>query len=80
MPYTVSVLYETRAIQSNIVLCVKEILSTNLEGTLDGKGLYLTVNPKLSPKTDNISFVLIFNINILIVLEEVLEGSDQEWF
>ena len=80
MPYTVSVLYETRYIQSNIVLCVREIPSANLEGTLDGEGLYLTENPRLSPKTDNISFVLIFNINISIVLEEVLEGSDQECF
>ena len=47
---------ETRDIQSNITLCLKEFPRAKPEGTLEGKGLYLTVYPESSPNTDIISF------------------------
>ena len=47
---------ETRDIRSNIPLCLKEFQRAKPEGTPEGEGLYLTVYPKLSPKTDIISF------------------------
>ena len=42
---------ERRDIRSNIPLP-----RANLEGTPEGKGVYLTVYPKLSPNTDSMSF------------------------
>ena len=46
---------ETRDIQSNITLCLKEFLRVKAKGTPEGKGFYLTICPKLSPNTDIIS-------------------------
>ena len=47
---------ETRDIQSNITLFLKEFPRAKPDGTPEGKGLYLTVYPESSPNTDIISF------------------------
>ena len=43
-------------IWSNIPLRLKEFPRAKPEGTLEGKGIYLTVYLKSSPNTDSISF------------------------
>ena len=47
---------ETRDKLSDITLCLKEFPRAKPEGTLESKGLYLTVYTKLSPNKDIISF------------------------
>ena len=48
---------ETRDIRSNIPLSLKEFPRTKPEGTPEGKGVYLTLCPELSPNTDSISLL-----------------------
>ena len=45
-----------RTRRSNIPLRLKEFLRAKPEGTPEGKGVYLTVYPELSPNTDSTSF------------------------
>ena len=45
-----------RDIWSNIHLCLKEFPRAKPEATPEDKGVYLTVYPESSPKTDSISF------------------------
>ena len=47
---------DTRDIRSYKTLCLKEFPRAKPEGTPEGKGLYLTVYPELSPNTNIISF------------------------
>ena len=47
---------QRRDIRSDIPLRLKEFLRAKFEGSPDGKGVYLTVYPQLSPNTDSISF------------------------
>ena len=47
---------EARDQRSNITQCHKEFPRAKPEGTLEGKGLYLTVYLESSPDTDIISF------------------------
>ena len=49
---------ETRYIQSNIALCLREFPRAKPKRTPEGRGLYLTIYCELSPNTDSISFML----------------------
>ena len=51
-----------RDIRSNIALCLKEFPRAKPEETPEGKRLYLTIYPELSPNTDIVSFLTIIGL------------------
>ena len=48
-----------RDIRSNISLCMREFPKATANGTLKGKGLQLTIYPRLSHNMDSITFLTI---------------------
>ena len=54
--YTVSVLGREEGYTVKYTPCLKEFPRAKPEGTPEGKGIYLTVYPELSPNSDGVSF------------------------